>query len=66
MISNRDIIVKMETKMMHLTNPGVSIILQHLDFAVIRALNMPMWLRHEHNSTPIKKCTTEMIFKSNK
>ena len=40
--------------MMRLTNPGVSIILQHLDFAVIRALNMPMCLRYEHNSTPLR------------
>ena len=42
--------------MLHVTNPGISIILQHLDFADFRGLNMPMWLRHVHRSTSINKC----------
>ena len=47
--------------MLHVTNPRISIILQHLDFADFRVLNMPMWLRHVHRSTPINKRKTEML-----
>ena len=32
--------------MLHVANPGISIILQHLDFADFRGLNMPICLRH--------------------
>ena len=34
--------------MLHVTNPGMSIILQHLDSADFRELNMSMWLCHVH------------------
>ena len=47
--------------MLYVTNPGISIILPHLDFADFRVLNMPMWLRHVHRSTPINKRKTEML-----
>ena len=47
--------------MLHVTDPGISIILQHLDFADFRELNMPMWLRNVQRSTPISKCKTEML-----